>query len=220
MAKAAPGFVSLALRQQAWQLGNVGRYPTRFILSQHLRYLCRVLCLSRIDVCERLAVSVNHLEPARYRLNRPWWWEASHQGGGAGAGALKERLRWLTGEVVVLLIGPENQLSSDAVRPAIYLPITPPFLVTKGDVGFRDFLNGDIAIAPTKVASHDSLIKVNNKSRTILRKLLVWVKILNGSITDKGYLSPGIGKAGKHAQEQDGEAGQHVHGVMAAHGMR
>ena len=32
-----------------------------------------------VHIGERLAVSINHLEPACYRLNGPWWWEASHR---------------------------------------------------------------------------------------------------------------------------------------------
>ena len=33
-----------------------------------------------INVSERLAASINGLEAARYLLNGPWGWEASHRG--------------------------------------------------------------------------------------------------------------------------------------------
>jgi len=36
-----------------------------------------VRVLARVDVGKRLAIGINHLQPARYLLNRPWWWEAT-----------------------------------------------------------------------------------------------------------------------------------------------
>ena len=52
---------------------------------EHLGDVSVSLGLAGIDVSESLAVRVDHLEAARYLLDRPWCWEASHCNAKRGA---------------------------------------------------------------------------------------------------------------------------------------
>ena len=47
---------SISLAQQAWQLGDVARYPSRFILSQYPSYTSVIRIVAGIDVGKRLSV--------------------------------------------------------------------------------------------------------------------------------------------------------------------
>ena len=73
-------FPILILRQVAllrsWQLRDVASYAPRLIHGQHLCYVSIGFCLTRINVTERLAVSILHLIAAWNLLNGPWWGEA------------------------------------------------------------------------------------------------------------------------------------------------
>jgi hypothetical protein len=53
----------------AW---NVARNAPRLIHRQHIGDVGIGFCLAPVNVSERLAASIEHLEAARYLLNGPW----------------------------------------------------------------------------------------------------------------------------------------------------
>jgi hypothetical protein len=58
--------------------GSFATFTTmRLIEGEHLRYLCLLLCVPRVDIDERLSVSVQHLEAAVDLLDLPRWWETA-----------------------------------------------------------------------------------------------------------------------------------------------
>ena len=58
--------------------GSFATFTTmRLIEGEHLRYLCLLLCVPRVDIDERISVSVEHLEAAVDLLNLLGRWEAA-----------------------------------------------------------------------------------------------------------------------------------------------
>jgi hypothetical protein len=54
-------------------------YAARLVLGKHLGHVGVIRILARINIRKRLSIGVADFESSGYRLNRPWWWEASHR---------------------------------------------------------------------------------------------------------------------------------------------